>query len=130
MEKELDIAYQVHVRAFPELNFLSISLKGYVDSEACHDLISQVHQNLKKVSPGFVLLNDLTLVTGMPIETYQQHVEVMATMREHGVAKVARVFGDEKIDVGLKLASNFHYEGIPANHFPTITKALEWLMAD
>jgi hypothetical protein len=53
----------------------------------------------------------------------------MAILREHGVSRVARVFGDEKKDVGLKLASNFHYDGIPVTHFPSITKALEWLFS-
>jgi hypothetical protein len=106
---------------------MSISLKGFIDSDACHELISKVRDNLEKMSPGFSLLTDLTLVTGMPSETYQLHIETMETVREHGVAKVARVFGDERKDVGLRLASNFHYEGIPVNHFPTVTKALEWL---
>lgn len=128
MEQEPDVPYEVEVQGFPGINFFSISLKGLVTSDACHELIQKLRRELTRMSPGFVLLNDLTLVTGMPDDTYQLHIEAMETVSDHGVARVARVFGDEKKDVGLKLASNFHYEEIPVNHFPTITKALDWLL--
>ena len=121
--------YQVHVKAFPDLQLISVSLKGIITSDACHELIQKIREIMPEMSPGFAYLNDMTLVDELKFETYQQHIEIMAMLRDHGLTKVARVLGDEKKDIGLKVASLFHYDGVvSSNHYSTITQALSALL--
>jgi len=122
--------YEVYVKAFPGLQLMSVSLKGKITTEACHELIQKISENLTKLSPGFVYLNDMTLVEDMEFDTYQQHIEIMATIREKGVSKVARVFGDEKKDIGFNLASKFHYDNtVVSSNYNTVTEALDALLS-
>jgi biopolymer transport protein ExbD len=122
--------YEVSVKAFPELQLMCVSLKGIIDSEACHELIQKVTENLTKLSPGFAYLNDMTLVKEMKNDTYQLHIEVMEIIREKGVKKVARVFGEKRNDIGFNLASKFHYDhNVIAAEYTTITEALSALIS-
>jgi len=121
--------YLVHVKAFPDLKFISVSLKGTINSDACHELIQKIREIMPEMSPGFAYLNDMTLVEELKFETYQQHIEIMAMLRDHGLTKVARVLGDEKKDIGLKVASLFHYDGeVSSKHYSTVTQALSAIL--
>lgn len=120
--------YTIHVKAFPVLQLISVSMKGSINSEACHELIQKLTTNLTKVAPGFAYLNDMTLVDDMDFDTYQLHIEVMEIIREKGVKNVARVFGDSKKDIGFNLASEFHYDkSVNTGQYSTITEALDAL---
>lgn len=122
--------YEVYVKSFPVLQLISVSMKGKINADACHELIQKVSENLTQLSPGFTYLNDMTLVEEMDKDTYQLHIEIMEIIREKGVKKVARVFGDEKKDIGFNIASKFHYdESIVAGQYSTVTEALDALIS-
>ena len=53
----------------------------------------------------------------------------MDLIHRHGVSRIARIFVNENIDIGLKIASRFHYgPEVKICYYSTISQALEALL--
>ena len=123
-------SYEIHVTAFPELQMLTISMKGIIHSGACLELYHKVKTALVNLSAGFVMLVDMSHVGELLFETYQLLAKVMDLIYHHGVSRIARVFIHEKKDIGLKIATRFHYgPEVKISYHSTITQALAMLLS-
>lgn len=101
-------AYAVACDAGNDL--LTVSYRGRVapsDVEHCAD---DIRAALAQMTPGFLLLADLTALETMDVACAPPLEQIMQLCDEHGIGAVVRIMPDPKRDIGFQIMSYFHYK--------------------
>jgi len=118
-----------HVHTDDANNLMMLSLIGRFDEQDGMQLEEGIREKLHKLSRGFGLLNDMTLLKEMTAGGNSSHQKIMDMCNAAGVKKIARVFRDETTDTGFNVMSAFHYDWeVGIRRFETVSQALNYLL--
>lgn len=97
------------VKADSSRNLLEIVFAGEVDAAETKLCVDQMEILLATLTPGFALLNDLSGLVKMDIDSVPALARSMDLCKKAGVAQIVRVIPDPRKDIGLNIMSRFHY---------------------
>lgn len=89
---------------------LHLSFVGVVSPSDLSHSVEEVRFLLAELTPGFVLLTDLSRLETMDLACEAQIGRLMDVCRERGVGRIIRVVPEPSKDIGLNILSIFHYD--------------------
>ena len=114
----------IEVKADPFKNRLYMKLIGLSSPERARELKHKLSRELKKLKPGFTMLNDSRRLLLEPGTIQPMIYEIMRLIADVKPQKIARIVGDKP---GVELDKISKLAGYEAKVFDSITKAEEYL---
>jgi hypothetical protein len=90
-------------------NVIRILFHGKVTAAAMKDALTDMHEALRRVQPGFTVLTDLSDLETMELDCVESLTRIMENFKTGGVATVIRVIPDPAKDIGFNSLSLTHY---------------------
>jgi hypothetical protein len=91
-------------------NLLHLSFLGRVSAADLQRSAEEVDALLADLTPGFVLLTDLSRLEAMDVACRAEIGRVMDICQKRGVGRIVRVIPEPSKDIGFNILSIFHYK--------------------
>ncbi len=115
---------QIDVKADEGRNRLFITIGGTADNQKSQELIDNLDSALKKLSPGFTVLSDLTKMNVVSPTYLIVARKVMKAVKDAKPGRLARVVNPL---IGMQMTRIGKLVGSSAKHFKTVPEANAYL---
>ena len=79
------------IEANSSKNYLHIHLEGFVDSDELDQAVRTIHQEVKKLSKGFTIINDISGCKVIKISDTEKVKETQKWLYQQGAKKTIRI---------------------------------------
>ena len=101
--------FDVEIATDETRNLMRIRFHGNVTAAAMKSALTNMHEPLRRVQPGFTVLTDLSDLEMMELDCVESLTRIMENFKAHEVGTVVRVIPDPAKDIGFNILSLTHY---------------------